>query len=130
MIEDPQITVRILKHFADNLEFPAHARVESLLKDIHPKIDEKTLKYHLYVCIENELLVGKYRIVTAFEGSDISIGVLEGLTPKGGDYVRDSDSHLWERARQSLIDQGIAVTTSRLVELIARLVQTSITSGQ
>lgn len=99
-------------------------KVETLL-DHYPQSTD-TIEYHLMCAIDNELLIGKYRIITAFEGSAIKVGILQGLTPKGGDYVRDSDSNLWEKARQSLIDQGIAVTTSRLVDSIARLVQESI----
>lgn len=125
MIEDPKLTLDILKYFAsDHIGFPAHVKVETLL-DHYPQGTD-TIEYHLMCAIDNELLIGKYRIITAFEGSAIKVGILQGLTPKGGDYVRDSDSNLWEKARQSLIDQGIAVTTSRLVDSIARLVQESI----
>lgn len=128
MIEDPKLTLDILKYFADdNVGFPAHVDSNDLL-DSYPQINKETLDYHLMCAIDNELLVGEYKIVTAFERSSLQIGILEGLTPKGGDYVRDSDSNLWEKARQSLTDKGIAVTTSRLVDSIAHLVQNSFSS--
>ena len=128
MIEDPKLTLNILKYFAsDDIGFPAHVKADDLLDHCH-QVSKETLYYHLMCAIDNKLLIGKYSIITAFEGSAIRVGILEGLTPKGGDYVRDSDSSLWEKARQSLIDKGIAVTTSRLVESIASLVQYSISS--
>ena len=57
MIENPNLTRRILEYFAsDDVKFPANKRVEELKAEAFPEVDLSCLKYHVKCAEENGLL--------------------------------------------------------------------------
>ena len=124
MIEDPEFTRQILEYFAsDDVDFPANKTVEDdLVKAFggYPNISK--IEYHVMCAYENELLIGDYQEVRSFEGVTYNFGFINGLTAKGGDYVRDSRSKYWNEAWEKIKETGLEVTTKRLLEFLPVLI--------
>ena len=123
LIEDPRITLDILKYFArDEVGFPANVMVQRELADAFPKYPLDTLRYHVFCAMESGLLVvASYDIRETGETAAIAIGNIVGLTSAGSDYVRDSRTELWDTAMKKLTDAGLEATTGRLVEVLHKI---------
>ena len=126
MIEDPELTRRILEYFAsDEVKFPANKRVEELA-EAFPEVDFSRLKYHVRCAGENGLLIVNIREQSTFSSVHVIFGFISGLTAKGGDYVRGSRSKFWNEAKKKIINKGLEVTTSNLAETMFKLISTSL----
>ena len=123
LIEDPRITLDILKYFArDEVGFPANVMVQRELDAAFPQYSLVTLKYHVFCAMKSGLLVvASYDIRDTHERAEINIGHIVGLTSAGSDYVRDSRTKLWDTAMAKLTDAGLEATTGRLVEVLPKI---------
>lgn len=123
MIENPDLTRRILEYFArEDVTFPANATIETLLVEF-PDADRATLSYHILCCVKNDLLFGQAKVIEGNSGTEIFTGWLSGLTPKGGEYVRDSRSVYWKQAWKKIEDAGMTVTTDKLIECMSSIIK-------
>lgn len=121
MIEDPKLTLKILEYFArDDVTFPANVLVDGLANEF-PDVDQNRFEYHVVCAIENDLLMGHFTCTETFDGVQLSFGHLSGLTPRGGDYVRDSRTGLWEMAVEKIKSTGVEATTDRIIALLPKL---------
>ena len=123
LIEDPRITLDILKYFArDEVGFPANVMVQRELDAAFPQYSLVTLTYHVFCAMKSGLLVvASYDIRDTHERAEINIGHIVGLTSAGSDYVRDSRTKLWDTAMAKLTDAGLEATTGRLVEVLPKI---------
>ena len=121
MIENPELTLKILRHFArDDVPFPSNLADEDLYQ-VFPKEKPENIKYSLYCAIKTGLLKGSVIDTSTFDGDDYMISRIFGLSPKGGDYVRNAERH-FEKALDLIRKKGEAVTTSLLVQVVNQLV--------
>ncbi len=119
MIEDPKLPRDILECFAqDDVGFPADVMVQRELAKAFPDHDLPTLQYHVMCAFEGGLLMGTFEREQLADGTQIRIGHIDGLTAKGGNYVRDSRTTLWGKAADKIRDAGLNVTTARLIDAI------------
>ena len=125
MIEDPELTLEILRYFAQgDIGFPANKSDY----DVHEAFQDKSfdeIQYHLYCALEAGLLHGKdpneCRIVAA-RGVGYSFGNIDGLTPLGGEYVRNAKS-FWLKAKIEIAKRKLPLTTTILNEMMRAMVQ-------
>ncbi len=117
MIENVDCTLKILEFFArDDVDNPSNLTVDNLMEEF-PDLERNVISYHIRCAAECDLLDVDIKVVKAFEGSAYVIGTISGLTAKGGDYVKDSRSKLWDQGKQQLETAGLAITTAILVDL-------------
>ena len=122
MIEDPKLTLRILQYIAsDEISYPANVAVHDQLAKKFDEVDLPTLEYHVACAYRNDLLSGHYEEQQLFEGIITNFGYISGLTPKGGDYVRDAELTIWQDAWARIEQAGLMVTTDRLVEVVGNM---------
>ena len=127
MIEDPKLTLRILQYFArDDVGYPANMTVQRHLRKEFPEVRVDKLQYHVVCAFENDLLQGDYERNVMFEGVSLNTGYIDGLTARGGDYVRDAGTKFWQDAWDKIEEAGIVVTTGLLVDVVAKLVRTAV----
>ena len=125
MIEDPQLTLKILEYFArEDVGWPANKTFQDVSK-MFPEESGERIQYHIICAIEGGLLKGTYRRTSTFQGVHYSVGTLDGLTKVGGDYVRKADSPLWNQAKDLLANKGLALTTSHMLEAMDRIFRAS-----
>ena len=112
MIEDPKLTLKILKYFAsDDISWPANVDDRDLI-NYFTNIPSDKVEYHLYCAIESGLLEGEFRRNATFDGAFYTFGRLDGLTVVGGDYVRNASSgNKWELVKKKLSTAGLELTT-------------------
>lgn len=88
MIEDPELTLKILTYFADDaVGFPANTDVQDLT-GVFPDVPVDRLTYHVICAIDCGLLRGEYSQARVMEGAYYTVGFIDGLTQEGGEYVR------------------------------------------
>ena len=122
LIEDPRITLDILKYFArDEVGFPANVMVQRELATAFPQYSLVILRYHVFCAMGSGLLVASSNIHDGPERTEVLIGNIVGLTSAGSDYVRDSKTKLWDMAIAKLAEMGLEVTTGRLVEIFPKI---------
>lgn len=122
MIEDPKLTLDILKYLArDDIGYPANVSVHVDLAREFPDEDMDRLEYHVACAFENDLLMGSYDRDVMMDGVIVNIGYIDGLSPRGGNYVRDAETKFWGKAWSKIEDVGVRVTTERLIEMVASL---------
>lgn len=127
MIEDPDLTRRILEYFAnDAIDFPANVQVEQHLSAEFPEIGVSSLQYHVVCAIENGLLRGDVERTSMLEGVIVTIGYIDGLSAKGGNYVRNSRTTFWRQAWEKIESTGLEVTTERLVVALAKMTSNAV----
>ena len=123
MIEDPDLTRRILEHFAqDSVGYPANVSYEDLCGVFNNEGPEK-IAYHLLCAAQNDLLNVPHKETHTFGGNILTFDYISGLTAKGGEYVRHTQSGLWQKALKLISDNKIKATTDILVEFLPVLVK-------
>ena len=127
MKEDPKFTLQILEYIAgDDIGFPANLSLHDL-HGVFPKEDWDRLSYHVLCAYQCDLLLGEYsKTETLDEGTQYHIGDIAGLTPKGCQYVAESNSKFLEKAKKKIVDAGLEVTTGRLVEAMNTLISSAL----
>ena len=126
MIEDPDLTRRILEYFAwDDVGFPADKTVQDLV-DMFPEADEPCLVYHVMCASQQDLLLATWSKAETLDGITYTIGFISGLSAKGGNCVRDARSKFWQKAIDKIKDAGLEVTTDRLCGLIPNLISSAL----
>lgn len=127
MIEDPDLTRRILGYFArPDVGFPADKTVQDHLVKIFPEVDEPCLVYHVMCASQQDLLMATWSKAETIDGIIYTIGFISGLTAKGGNYVRDARSKFWQKAIDKIKGEGLEVTTDRLCDLIPNLISAAL----
>ncbi len=122
MIEDPNLTRKILEHFAqDDVGFPANITLEGLC-NVFGDIEPDKVAYHLLCAAENHLLLVDYNKTDTLGGkSHFTFGPISGLTPEESEYVHYSRTTLWDTAMHKVKESGVAVTTAILVDFLPKL---------
>ena len=88
MIEDPDLTLCILRYFSrEDVPNPANKLVEELADDEFRGVDLGRLRYHVRCAQENGLLAARISRVATSQAVQYSFGFIDGLTAKGGEYV-------------------------------------------
>lgn len=129
MLEDPQLTLKILKYFArDDIGFPSNKTVDDLVKEIPGEAGREQIVYHVICAEENGLLRANIRddSVLGKDGRRCEISYMDGLTAKGGEYVRASEGCFWNEAWNYLQKQGSQITTQTLLLTLKQLFLKSI----
>lgn len=123
MIEDVELTLKILEHFAqDSVGFPANVTYEDLC-GLFPDESHEKISYHLLCAAENDLLKVAYQETNNAWGYTCKFtSGIAGLTAKGGEYVHHARSHFWDKALKSLREQKVEVTTAVLVKYIPAII--------
>ena len=125
MIEDPQLTLKILQYFAqEEVGWPANKTLQDVSK-MFPEERQGRIQYHIICAIDGGLLKGTYRRTPTFQGVRYSVGILDGLSKVGGDYIRKASSPLWNQAKDLLAEKGLALTTSHMLETMDGLFRSS-----
>ena len=126
MIENPELTLKILKYFArDDVTWPANLTVEDLLAEL-PRESRDSLAYHIYCAEEAELLDCQIIRTKVLDGSDIQIGNIVGLTQKGGEYVSNSQTQYRALAIDQLINAGVGLSTKILGLVTEKLIKSAL----
>ena len=120
VIENTELTLKILRHFArDGVPYPSNLNP----RDLHAVFrDQKPadIDYSVICAIEVGLLNGKIQDVSTMAGREIMISFMDGLSQRGGEYVRHSASH-YERAIGKIREAGIEVTTEILSACVKQM---------
>lgn len=119
MIENPNLTLDILKIFAETgTPWPANLSAADI-KNRFQNVSWDTIEYHLICAIDSKLLHGNYSTNVAFDGTIYTVGWLDGLTVGGNEYVRNaSNPKILKMAKEHLILAGIEITTKNLINVI------------
>ena len=128
MIEDPKLTLDILKYFArDEISWPVNV-TDRELKDHFKNIPPDKVEYHLYCAIQNDLLIGDFeRYIKFGGGASYVFGNLDGLTPEGGEYVRmASSSSRWELIKNRITKAGLELTTRTAIQVTKNMIEEKI----
>ena len=127
MIEDIELTREILEFFAkENVPFPANVTIGDLTNHF-PNEHIGRLEYHVICAAENGLLIApKTERASTFKSIAYVIGRIDGLTAKGGDYVKHSRTRFWQQAKDQCASIGIKQTTAILCNLVFKLVQANL----
>ena len=124
MIEDPKFTLEVLRYFAkDDIPYPANKVPSDLPTSLKIKGLEY-LNYHITCAMELKLLYAKITHTETMDGNVINIDYIDGLSAKGGEYVRNADFGIFEKAWDSLKENAIPITTSNLINKILAIVST------
>jgi len=127
MIEDPNLTRRILEYFAsDDVKFPANKRVEELKAEAFSEVDLSRLKYHVKCAAENGLLTVSIREHSSFQGVHFVFGYISGLTAAGGEFVRGSRSKYWDEAKEKVFSKGLELTTGNVFQAMSNLISAAL----
>lgn len=122
MLEDPNVSLRILRYFAqDDVPYPANAEFDDVAAELSD-IDKPTLAYHLKVCIDADLLDGNCVLTETFGGSELLFGWLHGLTSAGSDLVRYAARRRRWRKALRLARRSGSLTTQVVARVAADLV--------
>ena len=123
MIEDPNLTRKILEYFAqDNIPYPANATYNELCS-IFKEENPERISYHLVCAKQNGLLTVSYTEKEMLDGVLLTFNYISGLTAKGSDYVRYSRTSLWNEAAQYVKKKGLAFTTQVLIRVFELLIK-------
>ena len=127
MIEDPNLTRRILEYFAsDDVEFPANKTVEELKAEVFPEVDLARVTYHVKCAAENGLLTVSIREESTFQSVYFVFGYISGLTATGGEYVRGSRSKYWDEAKEKVFSKGLELTTGNVLQAMSNLISAAL----
>ena len=121
MIEDPELSMRILRFFADDdIPYPSNLDFADLAVAFED-VGQPRLAYHVKCCMDAGLLDGDCHTVMTSH-AEILVGWMHGLSVSGGNYVRYADSRLWKRALDRFRDSGVPVTTQALAAVLPQMV--------
>ena len=127
MIEDPNFTLKVLKYFAkEDVTFPANITADALHTEEFPDVTLDYLFYHIRCAVELGLLEAQCSDVPTTDGVIPFIGYISGLTAKGGEYVRNSETKFWGDALKKVREVGMAITTSTLLNCMNNLMANAI----
>lgn len=122
MIEDPELSLSILRFFArDSVPYPSNLDFHDDLVPAFEGVTPERLAYHVKCCMDAGLLDGDCEVAAAFDHSEIVVGWLHGLSTSGGNYVRYADSRFWRRALDRLRGSGVPATTQALATVLPKL---------
>lgn len=132
MIEDVELTRRILKVVAGDSGFPAGVTLEKLEKEIprdssdppgdHVRHRER-ITYHVVLAYENGLLLGE-KIVATNMGmgtrNEYFVDQIDGLTTTGCNYLGYAQSKYWQRTLSLFAEEGVKATTQEMIKLLLK----------
>ncbi len=120
MIENTELTLNILRHFArDDVPYPSNL-CPSDLYAAFPNHDQANIDYSVICSIQAGLLDGGTLDASTLEGRSIIISYMDGLSQEGGEYVRNAASQ-YEKAVNEIQKTGIKVSTEILVACVKKL---------
>lgn len=129
MLEDTELTLEILRHFAkDEVPFPADL-TESDIYDLFPDKDRGQVAYSLLCAKQAGLLMCSVSKSEPLSGPvRYAFVSIEGLTQQGGEYVRFAEDQTRVNGLiKSIKQKGWSVTTSLLIEALKSLALAKVT---
>lgn len=121
MIENPELTLNLLRHFArDDVPYPSNLEPADLYAAF-PDQNPADIDYSVICAIQSGLLDGDILDASTFDGRNIFISHMDGLSQAGGEYVRHAASQ-YERAINEIQKTGIEVSTDILSAYVKKLV--------
>lgn len=88
MIEDPKLTLKILKHIGSDT-FPPIAEIQEIYSAF-PNIKQKFLKHHVIRAVDAGLIRSNVVRIPVYGGIGVHINPIAGLTPEGDAYIRQN----------------------------------------
>ena len=125
MIEDIDLTKRILEYFASDAKWPSNASLQTLYSKF-PDESQDSIAYHVYCAESAGLLEANVNQKHTATGVFFTDGWIVGLTQKGGEYVRDSRSSYWNKAQEEIKNAGLEVTTKLMIDMLGRMIRESL----
>ena len=129
MIENTDLTLRILQHFAmEDVPFPANLSIEDL-KNAFPNDNANSIEYSVICAFQSGLLSGhEPKAVHTFDGTMYTFGWFDGLTASGGEYVRNAATH-YDKAVNAIKDVGLEITTSTIKDALKVMIAAAIANS-
>lgn len=128
MIEDVDLTKRILKETADAKVFPANLDTDMLVGLIYPdesrveSMREK-IRYHVILARENGFIFGgEYTSRSLGPARIYRVEPVDGLTCEGLAYLGYSESkNIWDKALEAFRDATVKVTSQELAKVVTKI---------
>lgn len=122
MLEEPKLTLRILKHLGSNeVGFPA----EENLGTLHSKMSDVALEhltYHVVIAKEDGLILASidknYNFGRKSGPAYTYVVSIDGLTAAGGRYVQMAEKGNWDKAVEALQEQAFPITTTAIIDVL------------
>ena len=115
LIEDPDLTLRILRHLAP---YDSRKPAETTVLELHaafPENDIPELTHHVVCAAECGLLHAHISRLTAFDWVSIDVTSINCLTARGKDFADDAKTQARHTAIDKLNRAGLRVTTREIV---------------
>ena len=124
MIEDIELTRKILETYADEDEWPSKIE-ETDLRRAFPDVRDDILIAHLVWATDAGMFKGKgYYRVELMGGPEYGFGYPDGLSKVGSDYVHSArQSNLWEKGKKQIAEKGLPLSTSVMSRVLAKIIQ-------
>ena len=121
MIEDVEFTRNILERFATDEKWPSNATLDTLSSEFSDEAPDR-IAYHVYCAHDAGLLEAQVNKTSTLDGVSVTVGYIDGLTQTGGEYVKDSRSSYWDKAKVAVSKSGSEVTTILMKEMLRSLI--------
>ena len=124
MIEDVEITRRILELYANENEFPSSIGMEELMEAL-PDIPRNVLEIHIVWANDSGMFLGRAYLKTniAYGGTEYTILTPDGLSKEGSDYVKYAQTSLWDKAKDMAQEKSVPLTTQLLARILPKLAE-------
>ena len=129
MIENTDLTLRILQHFArEDVPFPAQLQIHNL-KTTFPNDNGNSIEYSVICAFQSGLLSGhEPKAIHSHSGTTYIFGWIDGLTASGGEYVRNAATH-YGKAVELIKGMGLEITTSSIKDALKAIIAAAITNS-
>ena len=125
MIEDVDLTKKMLQKVADAKSFPANLDADGFRVSIYPddgnyETNRRKISYHIILAKDNGLIVGGEYQRRPFSGNaNYRIAPVDGLTSLGLSYLEYSKSEdIWNKILDSFERESVKVTTKEIIGVL------------
>ena len=133
MKEDVEITKKIIQVYADEEYFPSRMALDDLRRALAQRgvdVTPDQLAYHLVCAIDAGLFLGEgYEATKFYLSIEYTIGRIDGLHVRGSDYYHESQSSLWDKAKQALQERAIPLTTKAMAPMLTEQLKNAISGS-
>lgn len=103
MIEDVELTRKILEIYAADGDFPSSISANSVCLELQDEYGRQEVTQHLVWAKDAGLLSGPvYSRIDVLSGPQYSLRRVDGLSKEGSDYVLYARSGLWDKAKNHI----------------------------
>ena len=123
MIEDVELTRKILELYADEDKWPSQIDGYKI-REKFPDETEDRLIAHVVWAADAGMFKGEaYSTFTHTMGTQYGFGYPHGLSKLGSDYVQYARGSVWDKAKEEGRKKGIPLTTSILAKILPTLAE-------